>query len=68
MNNISEIISSLGFPIACCCAMFWYMIKSDDRHKNEVHELSKVINQNSNTLIELKTLFESVVNIIDKRD
>ena len=46
------LISSLGFPIMCCCFMAWYITKKQDEFAkdieqvlNEVQEMRKDIEQ-----------------------
>ena len=44
---IVQLISSLGFPIACCVAMFWQNNKLNESHKEEVSKLNEAINNNT---------------------
>ena len=37
-------ISTVGFPIAACCVMFWYMNKERESHQQETKELTAAIN------------------------
>ena len=46
-NAIVQLISSLGFPIACCVAMFWQNNKLNERHKEETSKLNEAINNNT---------------------
>lgn len=46
-NVIVQLISSLGFPIACCIAMFWQNIRLNERHKEETTKLNEAINNNT---------------------
>lgn len=46
-NAIIQIVSSLGFPIACCVAMFWQNNKLNESHKAEVSKLNEAINNNT---------------------
>lgn len=46
-NVITQLIGSLGFPIAACCAMGWYCIRSqnqikeiNDQHREEIKEIN----------------------------
>ncbi len=56
-NAVIQLISTLGFPIVCCIALFWYMVKQRDLHKEEINELKKSID--NNTLI-LTRLYEKL--------
>ena len=47
MDEIISIISTLGFPIAGCVALFWYMTKQDERHKEETDKLKESIDNNT---------------------
>jgi hypothetical protein len=46
-NAIVQLVSSLGFPIACCIAMFWQNNKLNESHKAEVCKLNEAINNNT---------------------
>lgn len=65
MEQITEIFSNFGFPVACCVILMWYVYhlqKTHDEeikhimneHKNEVVKITEAIN--SNTLILTKLL------------
>lgn len=45
MENIVSVISSVGFPIAMCLIMFWYMQKESENHKEETSSLKDAINK-----------------------
>lgn len=46
-NAIVQLISSLGFPIACCIAMFWQNNRLNEMHKEETTKLNEAINNNT---------------------
>lgn len=54
-NAIIQLISTLGFPIGCCVALFWRMIKSDEQHKQEMDKISEALNNNT---IAMEKLYE----------
>lgn len=58
INAWVQIISTVGFPICCTAALFYYMEKERQSHKEEVNDLKEVINGNSLILAEIKTLLE----------
>lgn len=58
VQTISQLISSIGFPIAACCAIFYMMNKEREDHKNEVNTLKDVISNINETLASLKQLIE----------
>lgn len=53
VNSIIQLVGSLGFPIVCCGALFWRMIKSDDQHKQEMDKISEALNNNTVALTRL---------------
>lgn len=55
-NTIVQLIGSLGFPIVCCIALFWRMIKSDENHKTEINKLTDALNNNTLVLQQLSDL------------
>lgn len=42
---ITQLIGNLGFPIACCAAMFWMMEKDREEHREESKQFVAAINQ-----------------------
>ena len=61
-NNIIQIVSSLGFPIVMCGALFWYMVKQCEVHKEETDHLKDTINENTKALAELTTFIKILTN------
>lgn len=53
VNVITQLIGSLGFPIVCCGALFWRMIKSDEKHQQEMDKMSDALNNNTLALTRL---------------
>ena len=59
---IGQLIATLGFPIVACCAMFWMLNKNEERHKEEIGDLRKTIEDNTSVLASLKELIQIIVN------
>ena len=53
VNVLTQLIGSLGFPIVCCGALFWRMIKQDTMHKEEMTKFTDAINNNTLVMNEL---------------
>lgn len=53
MSSILELISTVGFPIACCIAMFLQQNKISENHKNEMSEMKNAIDNNTIALTKL---------------
>lgn len=49
-STITQLIGSLGFPIVCCGALFWYLVKEKDAHKEEIEELRKSVEANTTAI------------------
>lgn len=47
INAVTTAISTLGFPIVMCGAMFWYMIKEKDAHIEEMNSVTEALNNNT---------------------
>lgn len=56
-------ISTLGFPIVVAGALFWYINKKDENHKEEINSLRSSLDRNTTILEELKTL----INVITEQ-
>lgn len=54
MNELMQAISTVGFPIVAYGGMFWYIVKLNDNHKEEIKLMRESLNQNTLALIELK--------------
>lgn len=60
IDTLTQFVSTVGFPIAMCVALFYYMVKQNDKHDKEISELTNTINQNTNVLTELTTLIKTL--------
>ena len=54
--TIGQLIASLGFPVVAACAMFWYVNKQDERHREEMGEMRKTLEDNTTVLSGLKEI------------
>lgn len=63
---ISNVITTLGFPIVVAGALFWYINKKDENHKEEIKSLRDSLDRNTNILEELKTLINLVSQELKK--
>lgn len=57
---IISAISTLGFPIITACALFWYINKQNENHREEINALRDTIGENTNILHELKELIKVI--------
>lgn len=57
-NLILQAISTVGFPICACGALFWMINKQDESHKEEINSLRAVLEANTQALTELKDMIK----------
>lgn len=50
VGTVTQLVGSLGFPIVCCGALFWYLVKEKDAHKQEMEELRKSVEANTTAI------------------
>lgn len=66
LNDISTLISTLGFPIGMCLIMCYYINKINDAHKEESDKFVESLNANTVVLQKLCDKLDSEVNVNDK--
>ncbi len=52
-SAVSQLISSVGFPIAACVALFWQMNRESTQHKEEMDALKESLSQNTLAITKL---------------
>ena len=50
ITMVTQLVGSLGFPIVCCGALFWYLVKEKDAHKGEMEQLRKSVEANTTAI------------------
>lgn len=58
-NVVTTLIGTVGFPIVAYGAMFWYMVKQDRDHKEEMDKMSDAIVNNTLALQKLADAMEN---------
>lgn len=61
IDSVTNIISNVGFPVAMCLLLFYYMERQNERHKQEIDKLNETLQGNTNVLTELTTLIKSFI-------
>ena len=59
---IEHLITSLGFPIVASGALFWFINKQEERHKEEMDGVRKTLEENTSVLSSLKELIQIIIN------
>ena len=52
-GTITQIVSTVGFPIAMCVALLWYIKDVSDKHKQETEKFTEALNHNTLVLQKL---------------
>lgn len=72
VQTIMQIISTLGFPIACCIALFWYINKTLKDFTKDIQQavdkLTESISKDTDATTKLVTTVELLASITDKSD
>lgn len=53
VGTIIQIVSTVGFPIAMCVALFWEIKEITDKHKEETEKFTEALNNNTLVLQKL---------------
>ena len=56
ISVITQLIGSLGFPIACVVAMFYYWNKEREDHKSEIDSIRAALENNTQALIKIEEI------------
>lgn len=64
-NDIVTIISTVGFPIAACVALFWQSNEMQKRHKEEMDGVKEALN--NNTLV-VQKLVDKLSEIVGREE
>lgn len=60
MDTWVSIIGTVGFPIAACIALFYFMWTMIHEHKEEINALRGVLEQNTLAIVELRGSIEAL--------
>lgn len=56
INVLTQLISTVGFPIACVIAMFFMWNKEREDHKSEIDQVRAALENNTQALIKIEEL------------
>ena len=70
MDAIISIISSVGFPIAMCLVLLWYINKKDEQYVEQLtemeNELDSVKMDTTKALVEVNTSLMNNTRVIER--
>lgn len=52
MEQIIEVLSNFGFPVACCGVLMWYIFHIQKQHNAELKEIMNTHKEETNKLTE----------------
>lgn len=50
VNTLMQIVSTVGFPIACCIYLVYNQNKAEERHREEVDKLRSSLDNNTKVM------------------
>lgn len=54
MEEVIQIIQTLGFPVACVIALFWQNNHLNEQHREEMNAITDALENNTQALIRLE--------------
>lgn len=64
----TNLITNIGFPIACCIIMALYIYKQEILHREEMESLRETIEHNTEMLNKILTYIEYLENSAMKKE
>ena len=61
IDSVTQLVSNVGFPVAVCIALFFYMEKQNERHQQETDRLNETVQSNTKVSTELCTLIKTLI-------
>lgn len=64
MNEIIQAVSTVGFPIACCCFLLWQNSKQDQYNREQQQKLRETIDNNTRTIEKLAGIVNELAKMM----
>lgn len=64
MNEVIQAVSTVGFPIACCCFLLWQNSKQDEYHRAQQEKLRETIDGNTKSIEELSRIVAKLAELM----
>lgn len=64
MNEVIQAVSTVGFPIACCCFLLWQNSKQDEYHRVQQEKLRETIDGNTKSIEELSKIVAKLAELM----
>lgn len=53
VSTIASLISTVGFPIACCVYLIYSNSKTEEKHAEELEKIRQTVENNTHAMIKL---------------
>lgn len=71
MEVITQLVTSVGFPIAMCLLMGYWVKKTHDDHREDIQQLqskhTEIVDSITNVMYENTILTQKIVDKLDER-
>lgn len=64
MTEIIQAVSTVGFPIACCCFLLWQNSKQDQYNREQQEKLRSTIDGNTRSIEELGKIVQHLAELM----
>lgn len=61
VNSVTQLITNVGFPIACCIYMAYLIHEMSNNHANEMDKMKDALNANTSAIEKLETLINQLM-------
>ena len=61
METLIDVVQNVGFPIAVCGALMWYITDLGDKHRAETKDFTDALNSNTSILQKLADKLDEVL-------
>lgn len=68
MNQLTQLISSVGFPIVACVFLYKQNCNIIENHKSEIDTLKEMINTNTLSVTKMYEKLDSLIEVLGRRD
>ena len=64
MTEIIQAVSTVGFPIACCCFLLWQNSKQDVYNREQQEKLRATIDGNTKSIEDLSKIVQHLAEMM----
>jgi hypothetical protein len=64
MTELIQAVSTVGFPIACCCFLLWQNSKQDQYNREQQEKLRATIDGNTKSIEELSKIVQKLAEMM----